>query len=544
VATDVYPASDAERVTVPDYSQCDQLLEEEIQRILREDKEGIIPMQFHLTVLKTAQKIMVDNAAAGSASLAQPNFDRYILGQMNRLKELHRQNPDIQTSIDRLYRQAGSAAEQQLVAHGERLIGPGQTKTSRFDNSDVTWLILNDRLEKGDNSSFSHQDLSILWFLSRLKERSGLTPGTAEANLLELRVQVNRYLGIAGDTVSVTPQAIQAEFAQTQQRMVQSMIRIRQEIRSNLGSCFNVEGLWKGSCQLPLEDKISQVLLDMEPVLNEASQRNIALIARGAMPPNRPPPPRVVSPSVARAAAVGGAGGGGARIHTASGGNAGGACGPQFRETTRGYRRIDFSQGDFRRARNALDSLSNLIAATGACSKDPVGLAGEFERSDVSKCCGGSIQWKRQLSVALGISGGFTCHLTGVGIPWLADAGAYIGLQLDGYGELQHSGRCNSPQTCPSVNFRAEPNGGVYGRLLGGYLAEVRGGVRWSPRLSLSQCFSAGGGDEGTSLKLRAGTVQLEFRASGLGFSYHAMRIVHQSNAEATLWQRAGSGVQ
>ena len=101
------------------FAGCDEKLDAELARILKEDKNGIVAMQFHVTVLKTAKKFMDDYGIAknnGKVTSWQ-SFDAYLKKEVTKLDTLNAQNPSTMQSIEKLYGENASEQIRGLAAY-------------------------------------------------------------------------------------------------------------------------------------------------------------------------------------------------------------------------------------------------------------------------------------------------------------------------------------------------------------------------------------------------------------------------------------------
>lgn len=517
------------------YEGCDTKLQAELARILKEDKYGIIPLQFHLTVLKTAKKIMTDYGTLKSkGQITQwPVFDRYINDEMNRLKELDEKNPEVLKSVETLY--AGNASDhvKNLASNIDELkkhmLPDGQPK-NRYSNEEIASYMLYDRMLKlqvnqdgkaTDGSSFNNQDVAIAWYVDKIKKSLPDKPGSARSNLMDLGVQVNRYLGIAGDTQASSPEKVRKEITQTNEKIRKVMAKLDEELKDKLAECFNEEGLFKGTCPLDLQKSLTEFMTSNEAIIDQFNAKTVGLIMNSAKSPDLPPPP---PPKPKDANQPNGSKNSVVVTH-----KEGQSCEVKgFKTETKDHIRISLVGGFAAKWKKTMDSLSGTIGHSSPCHLHAPVPAFEYEQKRKSLCCSTKISWQDEQFLSAGIEGGFKCDIPLFGLGPIASAGAFVGVDvfLGAEGALESS--CSGKGKCIAGLGRMEPQGGVYAQAAADMI-RVEGGIRWSPQIKAEQCWGADGHAHPFMVYWQWGKVALSWKIGFFGFDSQGLYSVYEN---------------
>lgn len=519
------------------YDGCDAKLQEELARILKEDKYGIIPLQFHLTVLKTAKKIMTDYGTLKSkGQITQwPVFDRYIHDEMIRLKELNEQNPDVLKSIEKLYSDNPSDHIKDLAKNVDELknhmLPDGQPK-NRYSNEEIASYMLYDRMLKlrvaedgkaSDGSSFNNQDVAIAWYVDKLKKSLPDKPGSARSNLMDLGVHVNRYLGIAGDTQASSPERVRAEISQTSEKIRKVMAKLDEELKEKVAECFNEEGLYQGSCQFDIQKSLTEFMTNNELVVDQFNNKTIGLIINSAKAPDLPPPPPPAPPKAKVANQPSWSKNTALVTHHQDQ-----QCLVKgFKTETKDHIRISLLGGFAERWKKTMNAISGTVGHASPCHVHAPVPAFEYEQKKKSLCCSSKISWQGEQFLSAGLEAGFKCDIPLVGLGPVVSAGAFIGVDffLGAEGALEAT--CSGKGKCIAGIGRVEPQGGVYAQAAADMI-RVEGGIRWSPQAKAEQCWGADGHAHPFVVYWQWGKVALSWKIGFFGFDNQGLYSVYE----------------
>lgn len=500
------------------YLDCEQKLQRELARILKEDKHGLIALQFHVTVLRTAQKIIQENQKR------VPAFDTYLHQHVAKLSQLQAQQPETLSTINQLYSEHATESMGELAKHINDLKShpkPDGKIQNRYTNQDVASAMLLDRLTLKEQSVFSESDLAIVWYIKNVKNMvQHLSPYKEQKNLFELSIQVNRYLGIAGDTQVSKLQDIALELGEDQAELTKMLAQLKLDLRQALSECFDEKGLFQASCDLNMEETLADALLKLQPTVDELNQRTLKAVLSSAKKTDRPvataAPKVTLSPSVQESGTMG--------------------CGPGFKSQEKNYVRLGVTLDTVKRWKTAMAALSGTIGKYGPCHIQKPVFFFEYERKNKSLCCDKAVSWKTDHFVSGGLEGGFRCDIPVIGAGPVASLGAFVGVNISAYPEGGFPASCGGRDKCLSVNLRVEPQGGVYGQAAAN-MVRIEGGVRASPKVQAEQCW-ANGAPKPFKVQYQWGALFVFWKVSFIGFDTSGIYKVTEGNEWRTMFER------
>ena len=507
------------------FSGCDEKLDAELSRILKEDKNGIVAMQFHVTVLKTAKKFMDDygNAKNNGKVTSWQNFDAYLTKEVTKLDTLNSQNPSTMQSIEKLYGENAGEQIRGLATYTEEL--KNHDVKSHYKNEDVASFMLYDRMTNKDQATFDNKDLAITWFAKKLKERAGNTIDSGSKNLLEMRVQVNRYLGLAGDTKAATPNEVQKELLATNQKLKVAMDKIQVELKNNIKECFSEDGQFKGSCgKFDVQESLANFMLTGTNIADNLNKKTLKLMTNSGKA-TQPKPVVAETPKAQTSAGKPGEKKEKEEIRM---------CQGKPYTPKKGFLlRNQFELGEFGKHPHGIHL--GPISCEGSAKHFLL----QFDKYDKETCCNNRPTPFSEKKISFSIESDFHCAASYL-IPFVLEVGIKGGIQIEGGigGEIGlHEKTCEA-HGCVLGEIAARPYLAIF---VDAIAVELEGGIRWSPNVKASYCATAKSHPH-FKLDLVPNTVNLYYKVElGWGaYSSSGEQEVYKTGEEFNLYGHDG----
>ncbi len=171
-------------------SRCDDLIDQELKRLVDQDYQGILSQQLQLTTMKLALEA---KRAKESKSIDVPTVEAYLKNEFTRLGSLDKDG--VREKLAALYTQNQLPID--IKTLNQRIQSANYFKRPlRFKNEELSVYVLAHQELVGKKSIYNRMDSAILWYQSELAAKSTAKPGTAESNLLQASTLAGIYSGV------------------------------------------------------------------------------------------------------------------------------------------------------------------------------------------------------------------------------------------------------------------------------------------------------------------------------------------------------------
>ncbi|MFW5887672.1 MAG: L,D-transpeptidase [Bacteriovoracia bacterium] len=190
-----------------DKSNCDDLVLNELIKLLEEDQNHILEDQFHLSVLKMTKLVMKDN---------KTNLEHFIRSQA---KNIEANDTNIRKKLGELYMRHGRENDV------DKLMQKFGTTTywkpyKRFYNDETSAFILA-YMSYSKDSQLNETDAAITWFMNKLTKAMEKKHGrfSAKHNLTNLSNLLTRYTGVILGAEDLSQKEVQDRLDNTKSRL-------------------------------------------------------------------------------------------------------------------------------------------------------------------------------------------------------------------------------------------------------------------------------------------------------------------------------------
>jgi hypothetical protein len=508
------------------YSDCDNKLKSKLKELIQNDKNGILGLQFKITVLKLAKRSVVDG---------DNTIEDHIKKDYSKLKSFNSTDPTILSDMNKLYSQNSQETVKKVSEHIYALSEKTKTlnyyeKNARLLNEDASAYLLHDQLTN-PTSDITSSDVAITWYMQKISHEVALSEGhgSAKANLMNLSNQLARYTGAIKNTDAPNLEAMNKDLKDSESLINNFLIGAVDKIKTNLKECSDNEGNWKGECPLG-QELISNSINDLLLELNEIDKK--VSLQVGLL---------VTNPSIETKKEL--------KITTIK------IASPQKHDlisliskpqTTKLERKknvkttcdqdevienrthiIGFNPANLSNAKAFIKSLDGILwfmkqkkkklhgTFAGRDSFDSLDKEFKYSASQVNMCCGGYEKRVKEQTLEITLSRTYEVNFN-YGIPFAAAVGirGAVEFGLGGGGSFT-TPHCEQ-KNCISLDARLHPSLAVFGELGGGLLG-VQGGVKWKPKIGVELCPEK----RKIDFNLNAGQVVLFYEAKyGWAFTY------------------------
>lgn len=178
---------------------CEDKLRAHIDKLLKEDRSGILEAQLNLTILKLAKKTIGGQ---------HKTLEDMIKKDMTKLNQLNAQNPATLERLNQLY-DANANDDLKSVYNNISVLKSKSASLNyiggvKIENDAVASYVLYESMLNEPNSPFTKNDVAIAWLSKKIKAQT-------KSAALSISDHVARYTGLVKDaTVNGTKKAVKA----------------------------------------------------------------------------------------------------------------------------------------------------------------------------------------------------------------------------------------------------------------------------------------------------------------------------------------------
>lgn len=566
-----------------DESFCQDTLNKEIEKLIKQDDSEILMNSFNVASLKLAHRVLKNDGKGET-------LEKHVRRQIRKLKDEDKSK--LTDQVVALYRKFGKPAN--LTKINKIIEGLDEhnyfPKSQRLSNEDTAVMMMAyEYLDPCQDSMLciNETDTSIVWFMDHIaKKVDNGASDTAHGNLLRTTVKIAHNTGVFESTQELSSEQIKDRISQFSRKNRKIMKDFHDNFKDKFEVCY--EALGGESCFAKAADEAFQN--NLNGILSELEQNSIEKIP-GKMKvklsdgmtlnlsknlyfnkielpedkglSNYPNPLDIVRNGVEKVD-----------------GSAPITCGGKTYEaetkiidmwsldplrlmsniknygkkwpipTPENFDRLN------RKHQNKLDKQAK-SGGKGAklmalfnhfCPKFPVSLGPVFwfkcgsfmkwfvlryKRSETLVCCKEETMWREHSNLLIGSSGGVEGKVF-AGIPELVEFGGMLGLSLSfTAGAPGFPQGCTGTKNCFSATLMPSIYGGLYlnlgvkDKLKSAIGAE--GKIAWKPTASLLQCLSPASNPPKAKVKLSMGSIYLQGTVyAGWVFTYDFYKLLHE----------------
>lgn len=239
---------------------CDDLVNKEINELLKEDNENIIGRLYQITSLKIAKQIM-DNM--GEKKYPNESLENYISKQ----KKLH--SSEQAQKVLELYRDNGRLLDAKFI-EDNIVKSPSNYKNARLDNDNVSAFILADIYSNSEKTNFNELDAATAWFMGRVGENSPFKVGSSGSNLMNMSVLVYRNLNLLSATPEEANNRINRVLSEQDGKIKELFSTLKTNVETKLASqCgeYFESPCWNGGTDV-FNKKMARSFIDLGKNIN------------------------------------------------------------------------------------------------------------------------------------------------------------------------------------------------------------------------------------------------------------------------------------
>ncbi|MBY0515801.1 MAG: hypothetical protein K2P81_02755 [Bacteriovoracaceae bacterium] len=456
-----------EVVTQPAEPTCDDKLHEYIKGLVAKDHNGILSLQYQLTMLQLAKKVV------GSQS---SSLEEYIKKDMARLNALDKQDPATLADLDRLYDSNASdhlkAVYQNINSLKQSAAGLNYIANKRIENDDVSSYILYESLLDKNDNTFSKRDVAIIWMMKNLKDKAARNSGEAKASVAEVSDQIARYTGLIKGTSKSSVSDITKELNAIKRKIDLFMIDAKKALYAANPQCVDDKKAWIKSVCSPINEseELSELMLSMTDVSNSVARNVVGQITARTKDISRAPAGREEL----------------------------NACeGKPFKDKELSASRWELGVPDKHGMHHAEEAAAKLLFSAGEIPMGPFIKCGKHIKKKLLQidfykketCCSNKITPYNENKVLASLELDLFCKGF-VGIPYFAEAGIKGGIQFEGgvggKSSIDKEKNCE-PKLCVYGKAAVRPYLALYLDALAGG-ATIEGGIRMEPYATFGYC--------------------------------------------------------
>lgn len=483
---------------------CDEALDASIKKLIDADHNGILALQYNLTMLKLAKKVV----ASKSVSL-----EDYIKKDMARLNDLHAANPATLDRLQELYDQHAGSHIQSVFRNIQNLKQQSSSlnyiTNKKISNDDVASYLMYDAILSGDRSSFDRPDVAIAWLMDKVKTRMK-SIAASKSTGLEMSDQIARYAGLVWDVDGASAGEIEGQIRNTERKIDAFMKTARDAFMKLNPECLDLNNPNNG-CYRKDDERYAELLLEMQGVGDVAAKRLAEEVRKGTR-------------------GVGKVKIGQEELH---------ACeGKPYKPRELGFKRYEFQK----------PTIPNLVGGPVRCTvfdhhghstKVHSGKAIQIDFGKKETCCKNKITQYSETKIFVGMAWGLECRAH-LGVPYVAELGIKGGLhaEVGGHGKSTLDERTCEAKNCLGLKVALRAELALYAEALAG-LGSIEGGVAWEPWATGSLCMVGDHFKAKTEYKF--GRAMVYYKASlGWGLAQkQGNAIIHEDYTMKELWSRA-----